>query len=194
MLALPPAPTPPRPRVLLMGTAAVGAAIVMLFGGMLAVYLSLREQAGGTTATWLPDGAAVPGIAANMMLVGMGALCVMAQWAVYAMARGDRRNAAYALVLAVVFAASVINAQAFIWTEMGLGVADSRYAVVFYAITGTFLAVLAGGLVMGLVAAFRAWGGRYSAERHEGLSAFALVCYVLAAVFTAVWLVVYVVK
>lgn len=194
MLALPPAPTPPRPRMLLMGTAFVCAAVVMLFGGMLAVYLSLREQAGGTTATWLPDGAVVPEIAANMMLLGMVAMCVMAQWAVYAMARSDRRNAAIGLVLLVVFALSVINAQVFIWTEMGIGIADSAFGVVFYAVTGTFVAALIAALVMGGIAAFRALGGRYSADRHEGLSALAMVCYTLTAAFAALWLVVYVVK
>jgi cytochrome c oxidase subunit III len=194
VLALPPAPPPARPRMLLVGTALAAAGLVMLVTGQLGVYLHVREAAGGTTATWLPRGVKFNEVAANIMLITMGCLCVMAQWSVYAMRRGDRRNAAYALVLVVLFGIAVLNAQVFIWIQLDTGFADSQFGTLVYLITGTFFAALCVGLVMAGVMAFRSLGGRYSPKDTEGLSATALYIYVLTVVFAAVWLLVYVLK
>ena len=54
MLQLPPAPSPARPRSLLVATALVCAAGLMLFGGMLALYLGFRDQAGNSTDRGCP--------------------------------------------------------------------------------------------------------------------------------------------
>ena len=56
----------------------------------------------------------------------------------------------------------------------------------FYAVTGTMMALFVIGLVFTGVAAFRFLGGR-SADR-EIVAAHALYWYVLAAAFSAVWL------
>jgi heme/copper-type cytochrome/quinol oxidase subunit 3 len=62
----------------------------------------------------------------------------------------------------------------------------------FYAVTGTILALFIIGLVFTAVAAFRFLGGRL-ADR-EIVSALAMFWYFMAAVFSAVWLIVYVTK
>jgi heme/copper-type cytochrome/quinol oxidase subunit 3 len=62
----------------------------------------------------------------------------------------------------------------------------------FFAITGTFTALVAVGLVFTLAAAFRYLGGRFG-ER-ELLAAHALYWYFLAAAYVALWFVVYVQK
>jgi heme/copper-type cytochrome/quinol oxidase subunit 3 len=178
----------------MVGMVLVSAGVAMALLGQLAIYLALRDRTGGHTADWLPDGVVIPEIAANLMLIGMMFACVMLQWAVYAVARADRANAYWALGAAAIFGVGVVNAQVYIWRQMELGIRDGEYQVLFYAITGSFLAALLGGLVALVVASFRAFGGR-SARRHvESLSVVALYWYVLAAVFWPVWLVVYVVK
>jgi heme/copper-type cytochrome/quinol oxidase subunit 3 len=193
-LALPPAPSPPRPRMIFVGTALACAAAGMLFVGMLAVWVNLRDAAGGTTAAWVPKGVDIAMVGPNVMLITMLAASVMAQWAVYAIARDDRRDTTVAVAGLVIFGVMVLNAQAFIYQQLDLGIGTNKYANLFYAVTGTFLAALIAGLVMAVVVVFRALGGRYNAKRHEGISALALYWHFLTVAFSAVWYVVYVVK
>ena len=84
MHALPAAPAPPPRRQVLVGTALAGVATVMLIGGMLAVWILQRERAIDAEGTWVPEGVTIPEVPANVMLIGVWALCVFAQWAVYA--------------------------------------------------------------------------------------------------------------
>jgi heme/copper-type cytochrome/quinol oxidase subunit 3 len=193
-LGLPPAPAPPRPRMIFVGTALICAAAAMLFAGMLGVWVSLRDAAGGTTAAWLPKGVSIAMVAPNTMLIIMFGASVLAQWAVYAMNQDDRRDTIVAVALLVVFGIAVFNAQAFIYQQLELAIGADKYSNLFYAVTGTFLAALIAGLVMAVVVIFRSLGGRYTSKRHEGISALALYWHFLTAAFSAVWFVVYVVK
>jgi heme/copper-type cytochrome/quinol oxidase subunit 3 len=191
--SLPPAPAPPRPRMLFVATAFACAAGAMLFAGMLAAWLSLRDAAGGTTAAWLPKGVVIPGVAANMMLIILGGASVVAQWAVYAMGQDNRRDAVVAIGLLVIFGIAVFNAQAYIYQQVDVGV-GTRYGALFFSVTGAFLFALVAGMIMAVMVVFRSLGGRYTSKRHEGISALALYWHFLTASFAAVWLVVYVVK
>ena len=127
------------------------------------------------------------------MLIGVWGVCVFAQWAAWSARRGDRAHTGVALGLVAVMAIALINAQAYVYSQMALPIADETgYAAMFYAVTGTVIALFVVGLVFAGVAAFRFLGGR-SADR-EVVAAHALFWYVLAAVFSAVWLIVYVTK
>ena len=57
-------------------------------------------------------------------------------------------------------ALAFINAQAYVYHTMELPIADSAYPGMFYAITGTVLALAIIGLVFTAVTAFRILGGR----------------------------------
>src|SRR5689334_20606845 len=98
MLALPPAPAPARPRMLMIGTALTAAAGTMLFGAMLGVYLNERDKAGGTSALF-SVGMKYPMVACTTALVTLLMSSVMMQWAVYAIKRNDRMNCYVALGL-----------------------------------------------------------------------------------------------
>jgi heme/copper-type cytochrome/quinol oxidase subunit 3 len=192
MQALPAAPTAPPQRQVLVGTALAGAATIMLVGGMLAVWVLQRERAIDTEGTWVPEGISIPGVPTNVMLIGVWALLVFAQWAVYAAARNDKTHTALALGIVALMALAIINAQAFVWNQIELPIAEGGYAGMFYAITGTMAALFIGGVVFTAVTAFRYLGGRI-ADR-EIVAAHALYWYVLAVCFSAVWLIVYVTK
>jgi len=193
-LGLPPAPSPPRPRMLFFATAFTCAAVGMLFMGMLAAWVNLRDAAGGTTAAWVPKGVEISMLAPNMMLIILLGASVTAQWAVYAMARDDRRDTVVAVAVLVVFGIAVINAQAFVYQQLGMGIGETKYANLFYAVTGTFLAALIAGIVLAAVVVFRSLGGRYNSKRHEGVSSLSLYWHFLTVAFFAVWAVVYVNK
>jgi heme/copper-type cytochrome/quinol oxidase subunit 3 len=190
-LALPAAPTPAPRRQVLVGTALACVAGTMLIGGMLAIWVLFRERA-VTAGERFPGDAVIPEVASNVMLITIATLCVFAQWAVYAAKRQDRLNVGLALGLVAIIGIAFINAQAFIYVQMGLPIADGTYATLFYALTGVIVALAAIGLVFTSVAAFRFLGGR--AGDHEIVVAHALYWYFLTAAFAAVWFVVYVTK
>lgn len=199
MHALPPAPQPAPRRQLFVATALASAAGVMLIGGMLSVWLQFRADAPvresdrrGLIKDWMPADVVVPEVAANMMLIAFCVVCIMAQWAVYSAKRDDRTHAGMALGMTMLMGLAALNAQIFIWTDMGVGVRDGAFHTMFYALTGTMAFLVIAGLVYTAVATFRYLGrGRSDVAI---VSANALYWYFLTAAFTAVWFVVYVQK
>jgi heme/copper-type cytochrome/quinol oxidase subunit 3 len=190
--ALPAGPAAPPRRQLFVGTALAGVALLMLIGGMLAVWILERQRALDADQLWVPRGTIVPEVPSNVMLIGVWGLCVFAQWASWSARRADRAHTALALGITAVMAIAIINAQAYVWSQIDLPIADSGYAGMFYAITGTMVALFVTGIVFTGVAAFRFLGGR--TDDREIVAANALYWYILAAAFTAVWLIVYVTK
>ncbi len=196
-LALPPAAPPAPRRQLFMGTAVACVAGTMLIGSMLAVWVLLRERYltdgfAGEAIERFPVDYILPEVASNVMLMTVWALCLFAQWAVYSGNRGDRAHTAIALGVVGLFAIAYINAQAFVYADMGVVIGESYYGTLFYAMTGAMLALVVAGLVYTTIAAFRALGGRLGET--EILSAHALYWYFIAVAYTAVWFVVYVTK
>jgi cytochrome c oxidase subunit 3 len=189
--ALPAAALPPPRRQLLVGTALACLAGSTLIGGMLAVWVLLRERVVDAGERF-PVEYIITEVASNVMLMTIFALCLFAQWALYAGKRGDRAHAALALGVVAVMAVAFINAQAFVWHTMAVPVQENYYGALFYAMTGTMTALVIVGLVYTAVAAFRALGG--GLRDTEILAAHALYWYFTAAAYAAVWFVVYVTK
>ena len=69
---------------------------------------------------------------------------------------------------------------------------DGAYGSMFFAITGTFLALMIAGVTFTAVAAFRFLEGR--TQDREVLTAHAIYWYTMAVAFSAIWFVVYVTK
>lgn len=191
MQALPTGPAPAPRNQLLVGSSLAAVAMVMLTGGMLGVWLVQRGDAIDAEGTWVPEGVTIPEVPSNVMLLAFVAVCVFGQWALWSAKHGDRPHTAFALGCLALVALLIVNAQAFIFHEMGLGIADGTYAAMFYAVTGMFLALMIVGLTFTAIAAFRYLGGRVD---HELLTAHAIFWYALTAVYAAIWFVVYVVK
>jgi heme/copper-type cytochrome/quinol oxidase subunit 3 len=192
MHALPPAPAPPPRRQVLIGTAVASMGVLTLIGGLLAVYIRLREDARVAGESWVPEGVTIPEVPSNVMLISFFAIVLFAQWAVYAARHRDRVHIGLSLGLVGLVGLAIINAQAYVYNRMALPAADSTYASLFYAVTGTMTALVVVGLVFTAVTAFRLLGGRESDQ--EIVAAHALYWYVLTAAFCALWLIVYVSK
>ena len=192
MYALPPAPAPPARRQVLVGTAIASLGVFTLIGALLAVYIRLRENARDVGESWVPESVTIPQVPSNVMLISFFALVLFAQWAVYAARRRDRAHIGLSLGLVGVVGLAIVNAQAYVYNRMALPAADSTYASLFYAVTGTMTALVIVGVVFTAITAFRLLGGRESDQ--EIVAAHALYWYVMAAAFSAVWLIVYVSK
>jgi len=192
MEALTAGPAPAPRNQLLVGTSLASIAMVMLTGGMLAVWAVKRTAAIEAGGTWLPGGVTVPEVPTNVMLIAFPALCSFAQWAVWAAKRNDRANTVFALGTTAFVALLVLNAQAFVWNQMGVAVGEGSYGSMYYAITGMFAALVVAGVLFTAVASFRYLGGR--TRDREILTAHAIFWYAMTAVYSAIWFLVYVTK
>lgn len=193
MHALPAAPAPAPRRQLFVGTAVACAAGATLFGGMVALYLRFRQATLSVPdSEWKPAVSTVPEVATNNMLIAFLGVFVFAQWAVYAARRDSRSHVGMALGLVALIGIAIINGQAFVYHQMRLGVRDGQYQTMFYALTGTFVALMIVGLVFTFVTAFRFLGGR--TRDREIVSAHAMFWYFLGTVYAVLWFVVYVTK
>jgi heme/copper-type cytochrome/quinol oxidase subunit 3 len=193
MLALPPAPAPTPRRQIFVGTALVTAAAASLVGGMLALYLRMRNDAlGAVDGTWLPEDAKISMVAANVMLLSLIPICVFAQWAVYGAKRDDKPHTGVALMLTGLLGLALVNAQAFIYATIELPVSQGTYSIMFFTVTGVSMLLAIVGVGFSAITAFRYLGGR-TTDR-EVVSAHALYWYAYSAIFAVVWFVVYVTK
>jgi heme/copper-type cytochrome/quinol oxidase subunit 3 len=174
-----------------MGTALACVAGTVLVGSMLAVWVLIRERHVDLGERF-PLDYVIHEVASNVMLITIWALCLFAQWAVYAGTRGDRGNTGLALGVSALLAIAFVNAQAFVYVDMGVTISETYYGVLFYGVTGTMLAIVVIGIVYTAVAAFQSLGGRLTDAGI--LSAHALYWYFAATAYTAVWFVVYVTK
>jgi cytochrome c oxidase subunit 3 len=190
-LALPPGPAPAPRRQLFVGTALACVAGTMLIGGQLAIWALIRERAVDAGERF-PGEFEIPEVPSNVMLMTLYALCLFAQWTVYSAKRGDRMHVGLSLGIVGLMALAFINAQAYVYNVMEMPVADSGYPGMFYAITGTMLALVIIGLVFTAITAFRTLGGR--GGELELVSSHAMYWYFVAAAFSGVWFFVYVTK
>jgi heme/copper-type cytochrome/quinol oxidase subunit 3 len=190
-LALPAGPAPAARRQIFVGTALAALAGTTMMGGMLAVWALIRQRAVDAGERF-PVNFIIPEVATNVMLITLFSLCLFAQWAVYSARRGDRAHTGLALGVVLVLGIAYVNAQAFVYTQMEMPLAGSGYATMFYAITGTMVAMVVAGLVYTVVAMFRSLGGRD--REFEVISAHAMYWYFIAAAYAAMWFLVYVTK
>lgn len=187
-----------RPTLVLAGL--LSAASVMLMGSMLAIWLDfrskapLRESSDGTKMLrdWLPENIKIPEVVTNTMMMTFVITCVMAQWAVYSSRRNDAKHTSLALSIVLLTEIALINAQIAVYLQMGIGVRDGSYMTMFYAVTATMSVIIVVCAGFTLLALFRSLAGR--AGDRDLVSAHALYCYSVAAIFAALWFVVYVQK
>lgn len=194
MMALPAAPASPRPRLLMVATSLAVAAGTMLIGAFIAVYLAMREAAGGTTVDWVPSSITFPMITVNVVAITLAGSVVVIHWALWSIANGDRRNAYIALGLTVVLGFAALNAMAFSFNQMHLAVNDNVYSVMVVTIAGAFLVLLVCAMVFIALMAFRTLGGRYTTKEHEGIAAATLFWDFTVFAYLVVWYFLFVLK
>ena len=190
-LELPAAAAPAPRRQVFVATALAAVAGSTLVGTMLAIWVLLRERVVDAGERF-PVDYIITEVASNVMLMTIWGLCLFAQWAVYSGVRRDRAHTGLALGVVAILAFVFINGQSFVYSQMEVGIADDYYGALFYAVTGTMLAIVIAGLVYTTVVAFRALGGRL--QETDTLTAHALYWYFAAIAYSAVWFVVYVTK
>lgn len=187
-LALPPA-AQPRRRELIFGTAFATGGVVMVMATLVGAYLAARNAAG---SEWLAN-SDIPLTQPNMQLLTLCMSVVTMQWAVHAIARDDRPNTYLALGVTLLLGVAFVNQQTFLYKQSSVVLADPGGAI-FYALTGSQVAMVVIGLVFIALMAFRALGGQFSSRQPDGISAAAVYWYACVAVYAVVWIAVYIMK
>lgn len=190
----PPPAEPTRPRVLLVGTAFAAAASVMVFAGLIGIYLAERADVIKGGDAWLPNGVTIPLTPGTISLFTFILSGITMWWAVDAVGRNDRGGAYLALALTIMFGLCVINATSFLYGQSGLAV-STKPGLLIFTVTGLHLVMVVGALVFAAVMTFRTLGGHYHGPRdREGLVAAALYWYTTIAVYAVIWYAIYVTK
>lgn len=184
-----PARTAPRRRELLFGTAFATAGVVMLMLTLVGAYVAARSAAG---AGWLASNA-IPLTQPNMQMVALALSVVTVQWAVYAINNDDRTSTYVALGATLLLGAAFVNQTIFLWKFVEI-TGDQPEGALFYAVTGTHVAVVLVAMVFLLFVAFRALGGQYSSRNPDGIAAAAVLWDAAVALYVVIWVGVYIMK
>jgi heme/copper-type cytochrome/quinol oxidase subunit 3 len=191
---LAPRPSPRHQQVLLTGTLFAAGASVMVFAGLIGIYLSQRAQALANDTAWLPEGVVLPLTPANVAIATLLMSCVTVQWAVWAIDNDDRNSAYVALGLTMLLGLAFVNETSILYQRMELVLADSVSATLIYTITGLHMAMVVGAAVYLGVMAFRALGGHFSSGDSSGVQAAAIYWHASVAVFAVIWYAIYITK
>jgi heme/copper-type cytochrome/quinol oxidase subunit 3 len=178
----------------MVGTAFMAAASTMVILGMLGVYLAQRADFLSAGSVWLPTGASIPLQQPNTMMITLIMSVITMQWAVNAISRNDRGHAYMALGLTLVLGVATIVMTSYLFTLMELDISSGLQGVLIYSITGAHLLMLIVAMIFVALMAFRALGGQFAARQHDGISAAALYWDAMVAVYSILWISIYITK
>jgi heme/copper-type cytochrome/quinol oxidase subunit 3 len=191
-LGAPPTPELSRNSTLIVGTAFAAVASIMVFVGLFAVYIAVRQNneflvengLGGTL--WFPEGAVqiAPG---TMMMFTTWISAFSISWAVQAIRNDDRRNAYVALGLTILMGAAIINQMAFAISDFALPIDRSTPALMLYVIYGSYIVFVAIAIVFVALMAIRAIAGQFNSRNADGVQAAAIYWYATVIVYMPIW-------
>ncbi len=188
------APTPARPRVLLIGTALACISAIMGLGSLVAFYAAVRQDVIQSGETWLPSGVTIPLTQPNMMMLTLWFSILIMVWATYSLGVDDRSNMHIALGLIVLMGFGYIAQTMFLLEIMNLGAASDSRASLIYAVIGAHVVYMAIAMLFVAFMGIRTLGGDYSARDREGIYAAAMFWYVGVFLYMIVWLAIYITK
>ncbi len=188
---VPAAPT--RPRTLVIASAFGTGSVLMYFGGLFAVYFSIRADALAWGSQWYPEGAIqlVPG-GMNMATLALSAITMA--WAVQAVLNDDRVHAMIAMALTAVLGIAMVNQTVFYFMDIGLPIDASEAATMLYVIVGSHLVMVAVGVLWLGMLLLRTLGGQDTNRHRDLVSAAALYWYATVAVYSVIWVGIYIAK
>ena len=186
-LALPPAAqvlerTRSRNAVVV-GAGLYALAALVLMAALIGAYTAFRDG----VSTWPPEGVKKENYFGSLLVAAAAMLMITAEWLVWAVLKGYRRQAAQASGLAALLLLSMLNGVAFTVDEAGFGASTHAYGVLFYAFMVlaalTQVAALA-ALGAGLA---RVAGRQISVSEPQLARAVSVVLHVAALTWVMVW-------
>lgn len=173
-----------------MATAMVVAAQAVLFGTLVAVWLLSRSAA----PDWVTDEIHIDLYRGTTIMATVLLTALMSQWAVSAARRDDGANTIVATAFAVGLGAAGAALTWFTMVDLGLGVGDSLYSMLWYALLGALIATMTITVVAQLVVLGWALAGHYSDTDHQPMTAIALQWWLLYAAAVAYWVAIWIMR
>lgn len=188
-----PAAEATRPRTVVVGALLATGAVFMAFAALVAVYVQQRQLARATGQEWFPEGSVELGPAGMMMMTLMLSM-VTVQWAVQAARDEDRPHGFIALGVTLMFGAAVINQFWFVYQDTAFAIDGGRAELLFYAVTGSFIAMLIGGMAMLAVTTIRSLMGPFGRDLAHGVQAAGAYWHMCVLCYFLVWYVIFIAK
>ena len=182
-----------RPTTLVTGAVLGSITSVMFFAGLFAIYFSLRADANAWGSEWFPEGAIqlVPG---GMNMATLSLSVITMAWAVRSVSNNDRIHTYLALGLTALLGIAVINQTVFYLNDIGLPIDYSKSSTLLFTIVGAHMVMIAIGVIWNLLLLVRAFGGQ-DTQRHQDLvSALSFYWYAGVAVYSIIWIGIYIAK
>ncbi|MGH1502508.1 MAG: cytochrome c oxidase subunit 3 [Acidimicrobiales bacterium] len=191
-----PAPSPARPRLLLIATALTSVAIAMGFAGLLGIYIETRAEVIQTGERWLPGSTVIPLTQPNMMAITLLLAGYVIAWAVSSIRNDDQGNTNVALGLTLMLGFAYLAQSAYLMTIMELPAAGDTLArpTLLYALVAAHMILVVAAMAFVAGTFFRTVGGNYSSRDVEGLYALAFFWGVTIVLYLAVWYAIYITK
>ena len=168
-------------------------AVVVAFCTLASLYVQQRQQTRSAGEEWFSAGSIEMG-PAGMMMVTLLLSAVAVQWAVQAAHAEDRPHGFMALGVTLLLGAAVINQFWFVYQDTGLVIDESNAALLFYTVTGSFLAMLIAAMAMIAVITARSLLGAFNSRLAHTIQAAAIFWYATVLCYCLVWYIVFITK
>ena len=188
-----PAAEATRPRTVVVGALLATGATFIVFAALVSVYVQQRQAALAAGQEWFPAESIELG-PAGMMMMTLALSMVTVQWAVQAARTEDRPHGFIALGVTLLFGAAVVNQFWFVYQDTAFVIDGGRAELLFYAVTGSFIAMLVGGMAMLAVTTIRSLMGPFGRELAHGVQAAAVYWHMCVLCYFLVWYIVFITK
>ncbi len=182
-----------RPRTVVVAALLATGAAFMVFAALVSLYVQQRQQAAALGEEWFPSGTVELG-PAGMMMMTLALSIVTVQWAVQAARAEDRPHGFIALGVTLMFGAAVINQFWFVYQDTAFVIDGGRAELLFYAVTGSFIAMLIVAMAMLTVTTIRSLLGPFGRDLAHAVQASALFWHMCVLCYFLVWYVVFITK
>lgn len=187
------APEIRRPRTVLVGTMFASGAALMVFFGILGVYVSQRAAARDAGQEWFPEGVVELG-PSGWIFWTLVLAAFTVQWAVQAIRNEDRANAFVALAITAMFGAAIFNQLWFIINDTGFALTGTEGQFMFFVVIGTYITFLIGAVLFLAVTTLRALFGQFGPRQDDGVAAAAMFWHTVSIMYWVIWIAVFVTK
>lgn len=170
-------------NALVVGAALYGLAALLVVAGLIAAYLAFRSG----VADWPPAGVEKQNYLGSVNVAAALLLLPTAEWIVWAVRNGERRQAAQATFLAFLFAAAMLNATLTAMSRAGFGAGSHSYGTLFYAFFSLAAAVDVAAMAALVAHGAKLAGRQVSAVEWQMSRAVSIVVHVSALTWLMTW-------
>jgi len=170
-------------NAVVVGAALYGVAALMFVGALVGAYTTFRSG----VRPWPPKGVKKENYFGTLLLGASMMLMITAEWVVWSVRQGFRRQTVQAAALSAGLLLAMLNGVAFTVKEAGYGAGSSAYATLFYAfmVAAALTQVVALAALAATLA--RASGRQVSPSEPQLARAVSISLHVAALTWVMVW-------